>query len=312
MSVTAYNVTTKSYPVFVKYQFQFAYPQLNVTPNRGKFAIYNFGGTQLVNSLTVSSQAPIGADLMIVGDSKTVPYFAGVYTNGFGVIMQSYMRTTIDGNRLWGDGGCSSSSLPEIISLKPKSVILNIGRNDIVIGSIPFATYSANYASIVTQLQTAGIVVYHLLPLYEPAGVNQTPLTNFINSTYPAANIIDSGLQNYAASNTTILAGDLVHPNALGNQIIAQAIIDKFIAARKPFSYMPVSPLTIVTSFTTTAATSDLIAVPGMTPYGHCVLQRNKCTSWNDIAGTYISAKAGEFSNGNSYCRRSHELRPFV
>lgn len=49
--------------------------------------------------------------------------------------------------------------------------------------------------------------------------------------------------------------------------------------------------VTIATSFTTTAATSDAVATPGMTPSGHCYLTATNSTAAG-LTGVYISAKA--------------------
>jgi hypothetical protein len=107
--------------------------------------------------------------------------------------------------------------IPEIIALKPKAVILNIGRNNIC-NSVP---YASQYASIVSQLQTANITVYHMLPIFETA-CDQTALTNYINSTYPAANIFDTGLSAYSATPTVVLA-EGVHPSPFGETLISSA-----------------------------------------------------------------------------------------
>jgi len=221
ITFTASDLTTKSAAISVSYQYQFAYPQANILPNRGRFAVFNFGGTQTLTSLSISSAAPIGADLLCVGDSKTVSYYAGSYLNGYCQQLQRQMLAVNE------SGGSDTTAdvlavVPEIIALKPKAVLLNIGRNDIGAG-VPFSTYSANYASIVSQLQAAGITVYHLLPIYETV-VNQAPLTAFIQATYPAANIFDAGLQNYAG----VLSPDGIHPTPLGEGYITNAALAFF------------------------------------------------------------------------------------
>jgi hypothetical protein len=221
-TVTANDLTTSSAAVSASYQFQVSYPQTNLTPNRGKFAIFNFGGTQTVTSLSISSLTPTGADVVCVGDSKSAAYYAGIYANAFCNAIQPQLRSVMEA------GGSDQTAdvlavIPELIALHPKSAMLNIGRNDIAFGP-PYATYTANYASIVSQLQTAGIAVYHLLPIYETT-VNQSALTSFITSTYPANTLIDSGCENYAAIASTVLAGDNTHPNEFCNQLTAAAII---------------------------------------------------------------------------------------
>jgi hypothetical protein len=104
--------------------------------------------------------------------------------------------------------------------LQPKNVLLNIGRNDLFYG-IASGTWQANYASIVSQLQAAGINVIHLMPIPETTQ-DQTALTTFINSTYPTANKIDvSG----SWVNGTDLSSDNTYPNPAGDTLIANTVV---------------------------------------------------------------------------------------
>jgi len=215
-TVTATDLTRGTGPVTTNYEYTFSYPISAETPNRGKFAIFNFGGTQTVTSLQINSSTPVGADVMCVGDSKTAGYYAGTFAQAYCTALQSSFRTVNEsgGSDQTGD---VLAVIPEIIALKPKAVILNIGRNNIC-NSVP---YASQYASIVSQLQTANITVYHMLPIFETA-CDQTALTNYINSTYPAANIFDTGLSAYSATPTVVLA-EGVHPSPFGETLISSA-----------------------------------------------------------------------------------------
>lgn len=220
-TATASNITTGGAPVTATFRYQFYYAQTKLSPNRGKFALYNFGGSQGVSSFSISSVVPKGVDLMCVGDSKTVSYYVGSYGDGYCTKLTGYLRTVNE------SGGSDETAdvlavIPELVALKPKAVLLNIGRNDIGRG-VPFSTYSVNYASIVSQLVAAGISVYHLLPLYEP-GLDQGPLDTFIRANYPS-NFFDGGLQAYSATPSTVLSPDAVHPNSFGHQVITDAAV---------------------------------------------------------------------------------------
>jgi DNA-binding beta-propeller fold protein YncE/lysophospholipase L1-like esterase len=224
ITVSASDLTTKSAVVSVSYQWSLNDLYTFSSPNIGEFAIYNTGGTQTLTSFSVASSTPVGLDLLTVGDSKTEGESAGYWINSYtALLQQAGLRVSYDA------GGAEETAdvlnrTSEICSLKPKAIILNIGRNDIAFG-VPYATYSANYASIVSQLQSCGVTVYHLLPLYESSGLVQTPLTNFIQSTYPSANIINANLQQYSGTSSYILDTDGVHPNPQGHIFIAQAIL---------------------------------------------------------------------------------------
>ena len=232
LTATASDLTTNSAPVSASYQYLYSYPQANLSPNRGRFAIFNLGGTQSVTALNVATNAPVNAPLMCVGDSKTVGYYGGTFSNNWCSNLPIQTVAEAGGSDQTAD---VLAVIPEIISLKPHAVILNIGRNDIGAG-VSFSVYSANYASIVSQLQAAGITVYHLLPIYETVA-SQSPLTSFINSTYPTANIVDAGLQNYSATASTVLAPDGIHPNIFGHQVIARAVTNFLANLQTPTRY---------------------------------------------------------------------------
>lgn len=261
MTATVSDLTTASAPVTVSYTFLFTYLQTAFPPNIGKFAIYNFGGSQNVSSWSITSTTQKNAQVAFIGDSKTVGYYAGTYGNAFALAMQANLNDIIEagGNDATGD---VLLNLPEIISLHPQAVVLNIGRNDLCEYSISLGTIEANYASIVSQLQAANITVYHLLPIYETA-CNQASLTSYITSTYTSVNQITSTLAAYAGTGSNVLAGDGIHPNALGHQLIYNALFSFFQALNatnllfNPY-VSPVATSTIQTGVTRIIQTQTL------------------------------------------------------
>jgi lysophospholipase L1-like esterase len=249
MTVTARDVTTSSSPISVSYVYNNSTSAVIVQPNFGRFAIYNLGGSETVGSLTITSNDITNADIAFVGDSKTQGYYSVNYAGSFPSIVETHYKTVT----LAGGGDTTSnllSRVPEIIALHPKTVVLEIGSND-VRNSVSAATYEANYASIVSQLQAAGITVYNLLPLQEST-LNQTTLSNWISATYPGATI-DSGGENYAGNtNAILLPGDGIHPNAYYHSLIAQAILN---------FYQTLSSVNPIYNFTNPSFT-DIIANP--------------------------------------------------
>jgi lysophospholipase L1-like esterase len=233
INVSAYDVTTQSAPVSTSYQWTNLTTNPYVPGNSGKFAIYYFGGTETVTSLSISSGTPTGVDILAVGDSKTLGEFAGPYWLSWSGLLQDNYRVTVDA------GGAETTydtlnRIPELIALKPKTIILCIGRNDVAFG-VALGTIETNYASIVSQLQAAGITVYHLLPLFETSGVNYVPLTAWINSTYGAANTIAVPALNNAA----LLGADGVHPNNPGHQVIYQSVLSFIQGKLNAVNYAP-------------------------------------------------------------------------
>jgi lysophospholipase L1-like esterase len=104
--------------------------------------------------------------------------------------------------------------------LKPKTVLLNIGRNDLASG-VASATWQANYQSIVANAVAAGANVVHLMPIPETTQ-DQSTLTAFINATYPSGLKIDV---SPAWVNATHLSADGTHPNAAGHTLIKNTIL---------------------------------------------------------------------------------------
>jgi hypothetical protein len=223
-TVSTQDLTTNSATEGLVYQNLFAINDSPYrSPNQGKFAVFNFGGTETLTSLNISSVAPTGTDLVCVGDSKAVAFSPGSYAAGWCTALQSNFTTTVEAGG--GDTTASAlSTVPEIIALKPKAVILNIGRND----CCSSATYT-RYAGIVSQLQAAGITVYHLLPLDENSGLDQTPLASFIMETYPAEDIVNANpdKSTFASGNVPSgwLAGDNIHPGPIFEQYIVQQVL---------------------------------------------------------------------------------------
>lgn len=221
VTANAYDVTTQSAPVTISYAYTMKPTTAHVAPNTGRFALYNLGGTQTLTSLSITSREAENATIAFVGDSKTAGYYAGDQSFSFANMSKPYF------NIINLSGGSDTTAdllrhVPEIVALRPKMVVLEIGCNDIRY-SVPLATIEANYASIVSQLSSAGITVYNLLPLLENSGINQAPLKAWIQATYPAS-FIDSGGDAFASNPTVVVASDNIHPNGYFHWLIFSAI----------------------------------------------------------------------------------------
>ena len=123
------------------------------------------------------------------------------------------------------------TAIPEIIARAPKYVILMIGGNDIRY-SVAAGTYEANIASIVSQLQAAGITVYLSTYPVENSGVNMTTLNAWIAATYPSNYIdVNNGFsQTGSGVPASWLYGDTIHPTQLFHNYIAQTISTRLYA----------------------------------------------------------------------------------
>ncbi len=199
-------------------------------PNTGRPSIYSFGGTFSVSSFSYEGREPINSQLMIIGDSKLQGYYLSRFDYRLGSLLQRRIPSTIVAS---GNSETTQEVLDriqEIIDLAPKQVLLGIGSNDVRIG-VPSVTYLANYDSITSQLEAAGIEVVHFLPFYEPS-LNQTPLKNHIIATY--TKYIDT--TDLETNYTNYLYSDLIHPNDLGNAYLEKlAISSGLISGLQPF-----------------------------------------------------------------------------
>jgi lysophospholipase L1-like esterase len=221
------NVTTNSSPI----KLQYTYPTNGATPfapNAGRFAIYNFGGSHEIQSIKITSNETLNSSLVIVGDSKSQYYNVSNIGKRYGSILER-----VYGSIVVNSGGYDRTTevllkIQDIINLKPAAVLLNIGSNDKRSG-VSLGTYQTNYASITSQLQAAGITVYHLLQLNE-AVLTFSDYNTWLNATYPGY-IVNPGIINLAADN--------VHPSDIGNKQIADSVISqigKYLSVKNTFN----------------------------------------------------------------------------
>lgn len=207
------NKTTGGAQYSTSFTFNIASAAVPVMPNTGHLNLINMGGTMLIEGITLETTEKKYARIAIVGDSKTSYNAISVADRWPNILEETYTDITV----LAGASSRTAEILtivPEIIAFAPRQVLLNIGRNDIASG-VAEATREANYASIVTQLEAAGITVKHLLPI-EADNVDQSTMESFINSTYAAADVIAS---------PAITAPDLVHPDVAGHASIASTVV---------------------------------------------------------------------------------------
>lgn len=235
--VTATNITAGGASATSFYRFQ-TQTATTLPHNTGKFSIFSLGGTFTVNKFSVTSKEQVGAEIMVVGDSKSVPaYLYGGYEAGYAHrLSAAYGSVVVSAGA--GDRTVEVlAHIAEIIALKPKNVLLAIGSNDIRTG---VAGYITNYHSITSQLQAAGINVIHLLPFPENtsgAGVDVTPLVNDIITTYTTS-YIDTNTDLKSNLAAYILSDD-VHTNDDANYLIASKIISSGLLTN--VSYRPLS-----------------------------------------------------------------------
>jgi lysophospholipase L1-like esterase len=220
-----YNRTTGSATIsIVPFEYSVAPSPVNVLPNTGTFSVFSVGGTQLMTNLSILSKETKRAPLMCIGDSKTAGYFSS-NIGRYGSLLYNYFTPTIV------HGGSADrldellETTDEVLSINPINVTLTIGSNDIGYGATVPQTF-AKYKQYVTILENNGINVFHLLPLYQTTLVAElNELADSIRANYVASSIADCRTPMQECP-LCYLSPDLVHPNAAGDSLIFQTIIN--------------------------------------------------------------------------------------
>lgn len=221
ITATIRNMTTNGAPLSVSYRHDAYYGSSVIMQSTGKPAVFSVGGNFSLTKFEVVSNETKGADLAIVGDSKSAGYWAGLFKSRFADLLRDNLK--ISTVVLGGSGDRSTDWLtrnPELVSLLPKRVLLTNPSNDIRL-SVTTGTSHSNYAAIVSALQSAGVEVFHCESFYESAQDN-SGWNTYLSSTYPADHIITMyDVLRVAGA----LNADGIHPTELGNKLIYQRII---------------------------------------------------------------------------------------
>lgn len=236
VTVTGRNVTTAGSTVQTSYTYNLSTVVEPLTPNTGRFCIGTRGSTFSVSEFYIYSSVVKNAVACLVGDSITEGYGASTYAKAFArKVNVSYPTTIMHA----GENDTSAAvvlRLPQLIELSPTNVILSIGVNDFVY-SIPLATIMANIATIVSSLESNGIVVYHLLNY----ATGTSTLRTAIQAAYPTSYI------DPLTSDSNYFLPDLTHYNDYGHTAVYNAIsASGFIGtpidpAIDPFSLTPLA-----------------------------------------------------------------------
>ncbi len=224
--VTLYNRTTGSSRT-IHYTTISTTTTANLTPTCGQYTIYNIGGTFDLRANVVTSPDYRNADYCFIGDSITVGYRAANIAAGWPA--QSMLAVPTKKSLVEACvGGVSGDVLlymKELLLVNAKTYVLMIGVNDLD-NSVTDATFKANYASIVTQLQHNGSRVFHCL-ITPKNGPDPTSWNTWISTNYLHDVIIDTFtpiLGTGYALNATYDSGDHEHPNDAGHALLGTTV----------------------------------------------------------------------------------------
>lgn len=192
--------------------------------NTGRFTLQNFGGTNLtISQWAITSTANRNAAYIAVGDSNMYGLFAG--TNAVRYTQQAMTATNKTFEIVAGYADHTADVLnriDEIKYLSPSAVYLNIGSNDVADG-VGTGTWQANIDSIISQLQTAGIVVKLGTPIARATDLTavQTYINGKANTKVDLFAATKDGVNHLLAAYDS---GDTVHMNVAGHNACSTAL----------------------------------------------------------------------------------------
>lgn len=222
--VYATNITQSNAKVRVGYKYDITSSMTKQLPNTGRFAVFAFGGTQTIDSISITSGEIKNATLLTIGDSKTQAYYADNFNSRYSIQLDDVYQSTV-----LHAGGYDRTTewityLPELKALNPKQVILTNPSNDARSG-ISSGTSQAQYDQVVDSLTSWGIDVFHALSFYETSQDNSAWNT-YINATYSADKIIDTW--SPTRNCTGCVSGDGIHLTEKGNDTVFYAIKNSY------------------------------------------------------------------------------------
>lgn len=156
---TIYDATGQTQLYTTTFTINITSANLQQAHNTGRFALYNFGGTTLINQWTISSTAEKYVDVIGIGDSNMYGMYAA--SNSARYTEAAFTAASKSFEILAGIADRTAeivSRLPEIVAMAPQQVFVNIGRNDIA-NSVTSGTWQTNIDTIISTLETAGITV---------------------------------------------------------------------------------------------------------------------------------------------------------
>jgi len=196
------------------------------TPPISRICLYPLGGTVFFDNVSFSIERRKPARFIQIGGSASEGYLASIYSKAFvNVIQSNYTEAVCNDSSSWNSLTNSLSVLPEILAHQPGTAILMIGGNDLSY-NYPAAQWQSAYSNLVAQLQAGGSRIKHCLPTPRNT-VNLLPLKNWIQTNYPAREIIDCWtplLTNTSSLKPIYDSGDGVHPNDAGHLLLGLII----------------------------------------------------------------------------------------
>ncbi len=206
--------------------FTYSIPQVHEQPTISSICIYGEGGPVFLDDISFTINRRKAARFIVLGDSVSDGYGLSAYSTEYRSIIQSnYSQVVCNDSSSYNVTSNVLMIMPEILAHKPGTAILMIGGNDVFL-NVPTAQWKIQYANIVDQLQSNGVLVKHCLPTPRN-NVDLRVLKDWILTNYSGTNLIDlwTPLLNGTSGLKAIYdTGDGVHPNVAGHLLMGSII----------------------------------------------------------------------------------------
>lgn len=241
---TCQNITTGTQAVSISFSYSIA-STTQFTPSTSFFTIYEVGGTQVNSQISITSNSTKNANVLIAGTSKEKGYHASTWNRRLSYLLDPvYSSVTIHA------GGSEAlfnlnQEIAEVIAMNPKYCLLLSGPNDMRTPySRTVAATAASFDSAYNTITAAGItcLVGQAPEDSTVSGVNAsvglTAFKNYLSAKYGALGVyIDLWTPMTTAGDNKLKSsmsfGDGIHPNDLGMQTMATAIINSGLIATR-------------------------------------------------------------------------------
>lgn len=211
----------------ISHTFGITLPATIFQHNTGNPYIVTVGGNQKVHDWTFSSTAKKNIYALFVGDSITHGVSATNEASRWVNVLMTNPSHVHEINSGGGDYTVNAIlKIQEILLQNPQYLVLMLGGNDIRFG-VASGTWQANYASIVSQAQAAGITVIHCAAPPDDT-TNVKPHLTWLQSQYSGVIDTFNPLTTTPNTSTDLAAaydgGDGTHPNDAGMALIASTV----------------------------------------------------------------------------------------
>lgn len=223
ITLTVRNVTTNSAAITTTYTYNIPSDLMH---NNGFFTIFEIGGTNAVDSMSITSKEIVNADVLVLADSKA-DYDASTGSS-FPSLMQNNFEVDVSagGSEVTQDW---ESRKQEMGQLNPYAVLMCNPSNDFR-KAVPSDSTIARYNRIENYFRSLGIQVYHSDGVYESAS-NPLAWRNYILSNKSPDSIIytyEATIQTNGTGISGYLDVDGIHQTTLGHAADYNAIVASF------------------------------------------------------------------------------------